>query len=455
MIDKGTILRHYKREDVQKEIIEHAKDKEVAIKYSDKGFGKRPDILSNPNDILELAKQGASSFHCSEELWKNPLQLTPMLKKKELEDLRKGWDLVLDIDCPYFEYSKIAADLLVRALKHHGIKSISCKFSGNKGFHIGVPFEAFPSKVKLDREIDAKVYFPDGVRCIAGYLKDMTKDIFAKKIYEIENGNITKIASNSKKNPKDILKLINGKSVLDPEAILEIDTVLISSRHLYRMPYSLHEKSGLVSIPIDIDKIMEFNREDAHPDKAEVNKYKFIERENVMPGEARELFDKAIYSLLMTENKKEFKSKETNYYEELTEALPKELFPPCVNNILKGMEDGKKRAMFLLMNFLSSVGWNYDEIDRLMKEWNEKNPEPLKEQLILGQIRYHKQHKKKILPPNCANQMYYKDMRVCTPDNLCSKIKNPVNYSRRKAYYLNKKGGNKKKKTDQKKTDDK
>ena len=43
-------------------------------------------------------------------------------------------------------------------------------------------------------------------------------------------------------------------SKLDVEKFLEIDTVLISSRHLYRMPYSLHEKSGLVSLPINPGK---------------------------------------------------------------------------------------------------------------------------------------------------------------------------------------------------------
>ena len=29
--------------------------------------------------------------------------------------------------------------------------------------------------------------------------------------------------------------------------------------------------------------------------------------------------------------------------------------------------------------------------------------------------------------------MYYKDLGLCKPDNLCQKIKNPVNYSVRKA----------------------
>ena len=34
--------------------------------------------------------------------------------------------------------------------------------------------------------------------------------------------------------------------------------------------------------------------------------------------------------------------------------------------------------------------------------------------------------------------MYYVDIGVCKPDNLCAKIKNPVSYSQRKAMYMNK-----------------
>ena len=115
-------LKLYKRGDVQAEILANAQDREIAIKYGDKGFGKRPDVLKYPNDILDLAKQGATSFHASEEIWKNPLQLDPMLSRKELANLRAGWDLVLDIDCEYWEISKIISWLFVKALKELNVK---------------------------------------------------------------------------------------------------------------------------------------------------------------------------------------------------------------------------------------------------------------------------------------------------------------------------------------------
>ena len=58
------------------------------------------------------------------------------------------------------------------------------------------------------------------------------------------------------------------------------------------------------------------------------------------------------------------------------------------------------------------------------------NPEPLKEAYLKGQFKF----KNKVLPPNCDNNAYYKDMNICKSDNLCLKIKNPVNYSKRKSF---------------------
>src|SRR3989338_5595644 len=76
------ILKYYSRKDVQKKILESAKDREIGVKYGkDGGFGKRPDVLQFDNDILELVKGGATSFHVSEERWKNPLLIQTGMNK--------------------------------------------------------------------------------------------------------------------------------------------------------------------------------------------------------------------------------------------------------------------------------------------------------------------------------------------------------------------------------------
>ena len=416
MIHISKLLQHYKREDIQNAILEHSENREIAIKYGDKGFGKRPDILKYKRDILEAAKQGATSFHASEELWKDPLRVDTLMRKEELDELRIGWDLVLDIDSKDFEYSKICTYLLVNALKYHDV-NCSVKFSGNKGFHIGVPFNSFPNEVN---GIKTSILFPEGPRRIALYLREFIKKNLSKKILELTDINQLK-----KKTGKKYEELVKNNE-FDPYSVIDIDTILLSPRHLYRMPYCFNEKSGLISIPIDPNKVLEFQKD------FELNfEHKFLA--NGRKNEAKNLL---IHSFDYTQ-KEEEKKKES--YEEYTgEAIPEQFFPPCIKKILNGLKDGKKRALFILTNFLSCTGYSYDEIEKIAKEWNKKNNPPLRENYFIGQIRYFKTQKKKVPPPNCNNMMYYKDIGICFPNNLCNKIKNPVNYARRKTYYLNK-----------------
>ena len=494
-ITLSQILLLYKREDIQKEIIENAQDKEVAIKFGDKGFGKRPDVLKYPNDILELAKQGATSFHASEELWRNPLQIDPMMKRSDVEELRIGWDLVLDIDCPIWKLAKITTWLMIKSLSELGVKSISLKFSGNKGFHIGVPFEAFPKEVN---GIETKNLFPEAARSIAAYLLDYIssnhikitgdnevnfgnkfkssfsrlKELTSKDANELTKkycSDCHKIISKGKreeieficpkcersiKNPSEFMKcpkcgvlmrkIRQKKSIcpcgsnnyyrkFNPLSIIEVDTMLISARHLYRMTYSFNEKSGLVSVPINPKNVLDFRKEVAMPKNVRVSKFRFLDRSNVLKDEAKELIVQALD--FNTKKEEEIKKKNVDY-EELKEAIPEQFFPPCIKHFSK-LKDGRKRALFILVNFLSSCGWNNDQMENYIREWNKKLEEPLREVLIMGQLRYRKT-RKKILPPNCNNKMYYQDFRVCFPDNLCPKIKNPVNYVRRKAFFSHK-----------------
>ena len=441
MLPLNVTLSYYKRKDIQEEMVLAAKNKEVAVRYDDK-FGNRPDALNNNGDILELAKQKATSFHSSEELWSNPLQLGPNLKKHELDSLRIGWDLVLDIDCSFYEYSKIAADLVIKALKFNDVKSISCKFSGNMGFHIAVPFEAFPETIGNEK---TRIMFPDAARKIAFYIKELIKKPLGEKIMQHEDNNFSKIVEKTKENPEKIKYKVKDEYGtenyhLNAEPFLNIDTILIASRHLYRMPYSLHEKSGLASVPIDPEKVLYFNKEDADPKSLVISKFRFLDRKNSRNGEAKKLIMQAFDFSLSREDEIKIESKKSY---EIPSAIKEENFPPCIKLISNGLSDGRKRALFILINFLTSAGWDYENTEKYLKEWNKKNTEPLRENYLVGQLRYHKAQKKKILPPNCNNLMYYVNIGVCRPDNLCSKIKNPVSYAKRKGFFQNKISDNK------------
>lgn len=490
MFELSARLLYYKRRDVQEAMLRCAQDREVGVRYGDKGYGKRPDILMYGNDILNHAKNNATSFHISEERWNNPLELNTELKKHELNNLRKGWDLVLDIDCPYWKISKLTTYLFIRALELHNIKSISCKFSGNKGFHIGVPFEAFPKEINGE---ETRLWFPEGPKKIALYLISyLTNNLIDVKGEDIhfedtvmtlsEISEITgktkeeltmKICRNCKKNIKlkeqknkfvcpscqlninenlshktcpkcnILMEKIEAsdkicdcgskeyKEAFDPLSIIELDTILISSRHMFRAPYSLHEKTGLSSVPINPKKIMSFEKKEAEPKNISFE-FAFLDTSNTLSGEASELM---INSLDYGRQNVKEEKKQNISFDEFTNKVPVELFPPCIKKILEGLEDGKKRSLFILTNFLKSVNWKNEEIETLILEWNTKNKGPLKEGYVISHLRYNKQRNEKILPPNCRS--YYQDLRICFPDTLCDKIKNPVQYSKKKMRILN------------------
>ncbi|MEM4703364.1 MAG: hypothetical protein QXP53_02685, partial [Candidatus Pacearchaeota archaeon] len=100
---------YYSRKDIQRAILEQAKNREMIPTYlTGEGkvskeslvVGKRPDTIEYEADFLSYIHKGATSFHVSEELWSNPLELSTALTQESLNKLRIGWDLIFDIDCP-------------------------------------------------------------------------------------------------------------------------------------------------------------------------------------------------------------------------------------------------------------------------------------------------------------------------------------------------------------------
>jgi len=108
------------------------------------------------------------------------------------------------------------------------------------------------------------------------------------------------------------------------------------------------------------------------------------------------------------------------------------MFPPCMKLILGGLEDGRKRSVFTIANFLRLMNWPWYEIEEKVIEWNEKSKQPLPRNIILGQLRWNQQNS--MNPANCDVDTFYKSIGVCQPDSVCKNntnkitIKNPINY---------------------------
>src|SRR5512137_2905587 len=103
-------IKFYSRRDVASFIAQVSQDREVAVQLHTGNFGKRPQIIQFPKDISTYARDGATSFHISQERWRNPLKLSEADAREKLNELRIGWDFIIDIDSPDFKISTIAAE---------------------------------------------------------------------------------------------------------------------------------------------------------------------------------------------------------------------------------------------------------------------------------------------------------------------------------------------------------
>lgn len=472
MINRKKLIEYYSRDEIQQKILEFCEDRECVPKYNET-YGKRPFTIFYKKDISSLAKKGMTSLHCSIELWKDVFLLGS--KKVDINDLRKGWDFVIDIDFNYLPYSLIAAQVIVNFLrKKYNIKKINIKYSGNLGFHILITNNSFPSSFK-GKEL-SKLY-PQLPKLLAQYIFENTKQEIAKEILLKEEviyrppsfikkilikAGITdfeKIINEKLKNKNinfdkflDLLfKKYDGEDLLNKLSkflsldllVPKIDYMAYSPRHLIRCVYSLNEKSNLVSIPLDLEEFFELNIDN-------VNDF-FRKRAHIDNVKTNISFNKSeknsIKLLLLLEDALEFQERrEKEELKKIRKYLSKEKlkdfdkikgkisfsdFPPCIKNILNGLEDGKKRALFILTNFLYQVGYSFEEIQNIINEWNQKNKEPLKESYIKAQLKWFKKifSKNKVyVLPNCDNEVYYCDINICQKDEICKRIKNPLTY---------------------------
>ena len=484
---------YYSRPDVRKAMFEFSKNRECVPRYFE-GFGKRPDVFHYDSDILGFAKSGATSFHCSEELWNDPLNLSTESTPEEQKKIRTGWDLLIDVDSKYLDYSKIYAEVLIDVLRSVGIKNIGIKFSGSRGFHFIIPWKAFPEEIP---GIKTKDMFPEWPRLICQYLNSRISEKLKNRVLDIQetgetnpdllekyckncnNNNIenkakifficasckTQMQNNqdtferkrkircpncqremeelkkeeflfcpackidSIKNSSNFKERVKSKHI-------DADIVLVSPRHLFRMPYSLHEKTSMASIVLNPDKIKDFNLKDADPLK--VKPINFIP--DSQPGEANMLLRAALEFRPPEENKdkQKFSYATTNpkgkkYDDSPIRNLNSSMYPPTIKKILDGMkEDGRKRALFILLSFFTSLKLSPEQIQKEIEDWNKKNYNPLQPTYIKGQLMWYFKQKESKLPPN-FDKSYYKDIGIIpTEDEI--KLKNPVNYTKRKAF---------------------
>ncbi|MCD6215462.1 MAG: hypothetical protein J7J92_00095 [Candidatus Aenigmarchaeota archaeon] len=420
------ILRHYSN--VADKILAVSRDREVVGAFPDGSYSKRPNIIQYKSDIIEMVRHGVCSFHGSVERWVNPMSLA----SDNHDKLRIGWDFILDIDSKLgIEEAKLAAELIISVFKNYGIKNYGLKFSGRRGFHLVLPWEMFP------KEINSKPLaknYPNYPKILASFIRKEIEQELIRKLIAL-------------KGAKQLMEILEEPpEKISPYYFVEVEKDW-GSRHMFRMPFSFNEKTWLVSLPITKRELKTFKPEYATPENSIKTNTKFFN--NVEKDEALNLLIDALdwFSSLKKDKQNIRKRKIIQWEKKITEPF----FPPCIKNILAGLEDGRKRSLFTLITFLKMMNWSWKDIEDKLFEWNKKNNQPLAENLILGQLRWNQQQKS-ILPPNCAgdgratNELFYGF--VCKPDKLCKHIKNPVSYPFKKMKqmgYLKKKAKKQKK----------
>ena len=491
---------YYARKDVQEAIFEFCKHRETVPNFNKEFFGKRPDMLDYPNDLFNYAKKGATSFHCSEELWGNPLDINTDMTPEQYNKIKIGWDFLIDIDSPFLDYGKIAARLLIGELERHGVINYGIKYSGSKGFHILVPFKAFPETIGEELTKDK---FPEWPRLIAGYLFSLIrgpmneeilkltgretlkqkgelvseslcprcgKPTIKKKTWKYKCPNIkckSEMESFIKKRTAMLCPNCNAKMDLIEErevsfcegckistARIEassssfggeirkdetrfkvedtikstqdsVDLILVAPRHLFRAPYSLHEKTALASVVLDKNQIEDFKPTDADPLKITPIPY----MPNPIPGEAENLLLRALdwgKENAPKEREKKYEGKSVDL-KGLT--IEESMFPDVIKKILKGMKsDGRKRALGILLPFLTSLEFPQDYIEEKVYEWNKKNYNPLKTGYVQSQIIWALKNKR--MPQN-YDKPIYKDLGFPVD---AQGVKNPINYTIKEAF---------------------
>ena len=362
--------------------------------------------------------------------------------------------------------------------------------SGGKGFHIIVPWKAFPEEIN---EVKTKDMFPEWPRIICEYLKILARPILEKEILESGDeykklgtegvkcnscGNLAdkhrkvsyfcpsclieesskQLASSEKKEKKcgqcrkpmilkeerdfffcskcnkDSLAIpSNFSQSMDVFGILGLDLVLVSPRHLFRTPYSLHEKTAFSSCVLEESEIAHFSPNDADPLKIKIRDF----YPDSFPGEAKNLIVQALeWNGDRTRNLEKTEPARERKFEEIKVDKSSITYPPSIKKILEGMADGRKRALFVLINFFRYLNFTREEVNPKIEEWNKKNDKPLKIGYVKAQLDWAYRNKK-MLPPN-YDKPYYRDIGII-PEEEEMRAKNPVSYVIRKQYRSKKK----------------
>ena len=202
------------------------------------------------------------------------------------------------------------------------IGMIEVYFSGNKGFHLVIPYQVLG--IKADAELNLKF----------------------KQVAQL------------------VIKQCNAK---------HIDTGIYDRKRLFRIPNTINAKSGLYKVPMTYEQLETMNLDD-------VIEWASIPRDFPFETPALSLKSAMHYKAMFKKKPVEKKKKKKAF--QIPQKRKRLL--PCVVEILKnGAEKGQRNnTTVALASSLMQSGIPRDETEDIILDWNQSNDEPLKESEI-------------------------------------------------------------------------
>ena len=212
------IFDYYSRLDIQRAMFQYAKGRKITVLRT---FRALYNQIESPKDILYIAL-----YHAEQKgMWPS---LHGMISRYVEERVGHVCDFVIEIDYKKSWKTSFQATLpYIEALRDFGIYAC-VKFSGNVSAHVIIPGETFPDPT--------------------------------------DAGNIRK-QFNAPGNVREKLMDYVQKIVKHPD---RLDRYFLQSTHFLRLPYSLNERTGRVSVPIEMDAFEQFSWRDAEARRVQV-----------------------------------------------------------------------------------------------------------------------------------------------------------------------------------------
>lgn len=216
----GDVLDYYRRKDVAEAIYRYGKDRKVKLTNEPNtlGGGGGNITIHSPDDIAGLAKKFLEGNENSVPRKYPSFHATIGISSKGLmRQNHRGADIVIDIDIKdNFREAFKQGRKVIDFLDYYNV-AYRIKFSGGSGPHIIIPYEWLPKSLQ-------------------------------------NSGDFTRIHH------------IIFHIILSRSKASHIDGSFTFFDHYYRIPYSINEHTGLISLPLHRDQYNEFT-----PSMASIN----------------------------------------------------------------------------------------------------------------------------------------------------------------------------------------